>query len=305
LFFFPGATSAAQANIKITEVLYHAADPTTDEFAAGYISDNDFEFIRLTNTGATPVDLTGIYFSHGVDFISQPGLQNLLGAGQSVVVVDNAAAFAYRYGNSFTILGEYSGNLDNNGEHIVLNDRTGAVISDFTYSDLSPWPSAADDGHSLIYVSGDQNTGGNWTASVDPGGSRVTTFALWQRRYFSNGDVPFQPMSENTDGDSLNNLGEYAFGTDPRNGGTGENAMGWTTPGAPGNPPLFNLRRRAGITDVTYIFETSAGLGSWTPVGTAPVGTVNNGDGSETVTWQTPAPAPGARLFMRVRVTSP
>jgi hypothetical protein len=305
LVFFPGATSAGQANIKITEVLYHAPPPMPDELAAGYNADNDFEFIRLTNTGATPVDLTGVFFSSGVDFTAAPALQNLVQPGQSVVVVDNAAAFAYRYGTTFTILGSYHGDLDNSGEHIVLNDRNGAVISDFTYGDSTPWPAQADDGHSLIYVSGDQNVGGSWQASLDPGGTRVSNFSQWQRRYFSNSDVPFQPMSEDTDGDGINNLGEYALGTDPRNGGSGESSKGWITPGNPGSPPFFNLRRRAGITDATFIFETSTGLGTWTPSASGPVSTVDNGDGSETVKWQTPAPAPGARLFMRVRITNP
>lgn len=303
LVFFPGAVSAGQSNIKITEVLYHAPNPKSDELALGYNADNDFEFIRLTNTGATAVDLTGIYFSQGVDFTAQPALQNLVQPGQSVVVVDNLAAFNYRYGNSFTVLGAFGGDLDNSGERIVLNDRNGAVISDFTYSDAAPWPGLADNGHSLVYVSGDQNAGGSWQASFDPGGSSVATYAQWQKRYFTNADIPFQPMTEDTDADGINNLGEFVFGTDPRFGGDSDNTVQWTTPG---NPPLFKLRRRAGVTGVSYVFETSpAGSGVWTPSGAAPT-VVNNNDGSETASWQAPAaPAPGRRLLMRVRVTSP
>ena len=141
LYYFPGAVVAGQANIKITEVHYHPSPPSLDEFNPpnNWTNSNDFEFIRLTNTGAAPVDLTGIYFSNGLEFTAVPGLQNWLPAGASVVVVENTAAFTYRYGSTFTILGEFNGELDDGGEHIVLNDKTGAIISDFIYA-MEPKP---------------------------------------------------------------------------------------------------------------------------------------------------------------------
>ncbi len=305
LYYFPGSTPAGQSNIRITEVLYHPLAPAADELTAGFNAANDFEFIRLTNTGATPVDLTGIYFSHGVEFTATAGLQNWLPAGQSVIIAGNVDAYNYRYGAGATVLGKFKGNLDDNGEHVVLNDKTGAVISDFTYSDKAPWPKQADRGYSLLNTSGDQNVPGNWRVSLDPGGAGVNSYASWQKRYFSNADIPFQTMSQDTDGDGLNNLGEYVFGTDPRSSGSGENAMGWTTPGV---TPFFNVRRRTGLTGVTFVFETSTGLGaaSWTSTGAGPVSVTDNGDGTETATWQSPAPpASGTRLFMRVRITTP
>jgi|GEM_PF-4901063 len=300
LYYFPGAVTASQASIQITEVLYHPESPAADELANGWNNSNDFEFVRLTNTGAVPVELTGIYFSNGLEFTAVPGLQNWLPAGQSVVVVENIAAFTYRYGTTFTILGEFKGELDDGGEHIVLNDKTGAVISDFRYEDDGAWPLPADDGYSLLYVSGDQNLPGSWRASLDPGGTSATTYALWLRRYFPNSEIPFQPMSQDDDGDGLNNLGEYVFATDPRNPGSGENAMASSVPG---NPPGLAVRRRTGVTDVTWTFETGTGITGWTPSGTPPESVVNNGDGTETVTWRAPA-LPGPRLFLRVRVNN-
>lgn len=303
-YYFPGAVSASQANIKITEVCYHPLPPSPDELTLGYTNSNDFEFIRLTNTGAAPVDLTGIYFSNGLEFTAVPGLQNWLPAGASVVVVENSAAFTYRYGTTFTVLGEFNGELDDGGEHIVLNDRTGAVISDFIYGDEAPWPAAADAGFSLVYVSGDQTLPESWRASLDPGGSAVTSFARWQRRYFSAPELPAQNLTADTDLDGLNNLGEYAFATDPRVPGSREAATGTSVPG---NPPGLAVRRRTGAPDLTWTFEVSSSLtgGAWVVPGAPPVSTVNNGDGTETVTWQAPAAPPGTRLFLRAVVTSP
>ena len=302
-YYFPGAVAASQASIQITEVLYHPKPPAADEIANGWTNSNDFEFVRLTNTGAVPVDLTGIFFSNGVEFTAVPGLQNWLPAGQSVVVVENIAAFTSRYGTTFTILGEFKGELDDGGEHIVLNDKTGAVISDFRYEDDGEWPLPADDGYSLLYVSGDQNLPGSWRASLDPGGTSATTYALWLRRYFPNSEIPFQPMSQDDDGDGLNNLGEYVFATDPGAPGSGEHAMGTSVPGIPAR---MAVRRREGITDVTWTFETATNLTDWTSAGSVLESVVSNGDGTETATWRSPAlPVPPGKLFMRAKVTSP
>ncbi len=306
LYYFPGAVSASQANIQITEVHYHPSVPNADEIAQGWLDANDFEFIRLTNTGALPVDLTGIYFSDGIEFTAAPGLQNWLPGGASVVVVENPAAFASRYGVTFTVLGQYGGNLNDAGERVTLRDKTGTIISDFTYGDDPPWPDEADEaGHSLLYAGGDPNLPESWRASLDPGGSAVSSFARWQTRYFDAASIPSQGMAVNSDGDVLNNLGEYAFGTDPRVAGTAENSAGVAVPG---NPPGLAVRRRAGATDLTWTFETSTMLtpNSWTPSASPPASVVDNGDGTETVTWLAPAPgAPGTRLLMRTRVTSP
>jgi hypothetical protein len=303
-YYFPGAVTASQASIRISEVHYHPDPPTLGEVSQGWTNSNDFEFIRLTNTGASPVDLTGIYFSNGVGFTALPGLQNWLPSGSSAVVVENIAAFTSRYGSTFTILGRYDGELDNGGEHIVLNDKTGAVISDFRYDDIDPWPTRADNGYSLLYVSGDQNLPGSWRSSLDPGGTSATNYTGWVGRYFNGNDPMSQLMTRNDDGDVLNNLGEYAFGTDPRVAGRAENAI---TSFIAGNPSLFGMRRRVGATDVTYYFETSTDLasGNWISPAGPPSGITDNGDGTETLIWEVPAVPEGSPQYLRARVTSP
>jgi len=55
-------------DLVINEVMYHPADPTPDEFAAGFASDEDFEFIELTNRSGMAVDLTEFRVGEGVGF---------------------------------------------------------------------------------------------------------------------------------------------------------------------------------------------------------------------------------------------
>ena len=43
--------------------------------------------------------------------------------------------------------------------------------------------------------------------------------------------------------------------------------------------------------------------GSWRLYRMSPDSIVNNGDGTETVTWLAPGPATGSRFYMRARVS--
>jgi hypothetical protein len=247
------------------------------------------------------VDLTGIYFSNGLEFTAVPGLQNWLPPGASVVVVENVAAFTYRYGTTFTIFGEYDGELDDGGEHIVLNDKTGAVIADFRYDDVSPWPVSADNGYSLAFDAGDQNLPGSWRASLDPGGTMADTYARWVRRYFPNSDVPFQTMSQDDDGDGLNNLGEYAFGADPGIPG------GINHPAADplqGNQPGISIVRRSGALDLAWKLESSTDNQNWTSSNAVPGKFIVRPDHTEIATWYADSGS-GGRLFLRVKVSLP
>ncbi len=99
----------------------------------------------------------------------------LLAPGECILVVKNIAAFESRYGTGYRIAGEYSGTLDNSGDHIVLLGPVGEVILDFTYSD--DWYHLTDGlGFSLVNA----NPGGpgagygsstNWRGSSYQGGS--------------------------------------------------------------------------------------------------------------------------------------
>jgi hypothetical protein len=143
--------------LRVTEIMYHPADATTDA-EAGY-SDADFEFIEVLNTGDETLGLAGTEFAKGIYFDFTDGDIGTLDAGEYAVLVSNYEAFTNRYSNweSIPIAGEYhgkffiqTGSLDNGGEELLLRDGLGRTILDFEYDD---WYEATDgEGYSLTLV---------------------------------------------------------------------------------------------------------------------------------------------------------
>jgi len=164
-------------NLRITEMMYHPADPTPAEIAAvgQNLTDEDFEFIELQNTGDVAINLNLVRFTDGIDFTFG---DYTLAAGEYAVLVKNHAAFAARYDTSGinTVPGGYIGSLDNAGEEIVLRDARGAEIHDFDYEDS--WYELTDgDGFSLTMVDpagsepADWDAKSGWRASLYQGGT--------------------------------------------------------------------------------------------------------------------------------------
>ena len=154
------AVGPVAENLRISELMYHPADPNT-------------EFIELTNVGTETIDLNLVRLKASVDF-TFPGVQ--LAPGQYVLVVENAGLFEARYGQGFPIAGEYSGNLANGGEYVELQDAAGRIIHGFRYGDR--WYDQTDgQGFSLTVTDPatvDPNRLGEkraWRPSVHPGGS--------------------------------------------------------------------------------------------------------------------------------------
>jgi hypothetical protein len=121
--------------LRVTELMYHAPDG------------NEFDYIELQNISDTSLDLTGVRFSDGINFVF-PAMT--LEAGRYVVVAGNTASFNSTYGTGINVAGEYSGNLSNGGEKIVLSlpSPLDAAILRFEYGDIW-YPSADGDGSSL------------------------------------------------------------------------------------------------------------------------------------------------------------
>jgi hypothetical protein len=123
------------AGLRVTELMYHAADGS------------DLDYIELQNISETALDLTGVRLRRGIDFVFS---ETTLEPGQYIVVVSDAASFRSTYGSGINIAGEYSGNLSNGGEEILLQlpQPLEAAILRFEYSD--EWHPATDgDGKSL------------------------------------------------------------------------------------------------------------------------------------------------------------
>ena len=227
--FSIGNRAATAGDLVISELNYHPRDAEGDAELAITMSRSDFEFVEVTNISGEIVEMGGVRFADGVEFVFPAGA---LPAGERVLVVRDLEAFGARHPAvpAAQIAGIFGGDtgLSNGGERIVLEDAVGRTILDFVYDDRAPWPAAPDgDGQTLVLIAPgenpDHNSASNWRASrlVDgsPGGDEdaidVDLDGLpddWERMWF--GDL-LQDGGDDSDGDGLDHAAEFAAGTDP------------------------------------------------------------------------------------------
>ncbi len=159
--------AAAPTDVVISEVMYHAAEDALGEDAA-------YDYLEITNIGASAETLTGWVLTAGVDFVFPVAS---IAPGEYLVIAKDPVAFNDRYGSApdFVYTG---GNLSNGGERLELSDALGNVIDAVDFSDDPPWPGAPDgNGPSLERLDlAVPNAGGvadapNWLASIDPAGT--------------------------------------------------------------------------------------------------------------------------------------
>ncbi|MBI4586789.1 MAG: lamin tail domain-containing protein [Planctomycetes bacterium] len=149
-----------RADLVITEINYHPPG-----------NDHALEFVEIYNTDPVVADLSGSYFSKGIQFIFPPG-SFLNGRAYLVVCADEAAVRA-RYGIANTI-GDFTGRLENNGEEIALNLFAGGAECSVDYKNRDKWPAAPDGtGHTLSLKSVFLDTGdpASWAPSLEMGGT--------------------------------------------------------------------------------------------------------------------------------------
>ena len=130
--FSPGADSITVTStateptpyehLRITELHYHPAN------------DDDLEFVELHNLSDQPLDLAGVKFVDGIDFVFSDGVT--IDAGSYAVVVRNRVVFEADYGTDILILGEYgpATSLSNRGERVELLDGPHQILA-FDYRD--------------------------------------------------------------------------------------------------------------------------------------------------------------------------
>ena len=81
------------------------------------------------------------------------------------IIAGDVVVFRERYG--FAAFGQFTRNLSNSGENLILADGFGNEIDRVQYSDIAPWPDASGNGKYLELVdpSSDNNVAANWIAS--------------------------------------------------------------------------------------------------------------------------------------------
>jgi len=124
-------------SLKITELHYHPEDYIT---GSDTTDGKDLEFIEFRNTGNKAINFSGFELDSAVNYIFPD--ETLLPPGQFYVVASKPSRFWDYYG--MLPSGNFSGNLSNSGEEILLKDKNGYSVINFTYSDTYPWPEEAD-----------------------------------------------------------------------------------------------------------------------------------------------------------------
>jgi hypothetical protein len=300
--------AASSATLGISELHYHPAAPTPAENPAGLFETDDFQFVELVNRGAASIELAGCAFTAGINYAFTTS--KVLPPGGSLVLAKNAEAFSARYG--FAPAGEFTSSLAREGEIITLLSAAGAVITSFAYDDDDPWPASADgDGYSLQLIR--PKTGPDpafpihWTSSATSGGSpgliEDLTYVAWLA---ANPSVTLTGPLDDGDLDGLNNLLEYALGTDPLTDSALFSPRAAIEPltvnGVAAEYFVFQFRRRIGAVSATWQPVGITDLITENPLGLVHLRSRNNGDGTETVAFRGNSPA-GTKAFGSLIVT--
>lgn len=265
--YFFTTTPANAANVLVSEIHYNPPG-----------SADTGEFLEVMNLSAQPVDLTGAQFDSGIQFAFAAGAT--LAPGERAILAANAADFT-----GPRVLGSYGPGsaLDNGGEHLRLRAWDGAIINEFVWDDVAPWPASPDgDGPSMTLIrpqtSPDPALPQNWRASTSSGGTPGTTDAT---------AITGNPTADDN-GDGISNLVAHALGTLPPTVLLLDGPLTWDIP--------FNPAAE----DVKLIPEWSTDLVTWQPAATLMATDTITGSLRRLVSA---GPLTQSRIMLRVRVT--
>ncbi|MEI6863744.1 MAG: lamin tail domain-containing protein [Candidatus Adlerbacteria bacterium] len=152
------APASALAAVQITEIMYDVSGTDTGR-----------EWVEITNTGSSAVDVSGYKFfeantNHGITVLSGSAV---LAPGGVAVIVDDATKFAADWPAFSGVLLKSSFSLSNTGESLALKDSALVVQHSVTYDGSM---GAAGDGNSL-HLSGTTFTPGVADPGVYSGGA--------------------------------------------------------------------------------------------------------------------------------------
>jgi hypothetical protein len=282
---------ANSANLVVSEFMYNPLG-----------SEEGTEFIELLNIDAViAIDLSSLSFS-GIDYTFSLGQS--LAAGERLVLVKDFTAFAAAYNTAGIQFapGNYTSSLSNDGEEIALVDPFGVDVQRFTHNDVAPWPTAPDGlGYTLVLINPDDSPDHNdplsWRSSVLAGGTPGS----------DDGDTFSGDPEVDLDGDGLNALLEYAFGSVAGDSGFSQESMVSVGSGVFEGGEEFatiTYRRNLAADDVTIKVQVSQDLETWVDDAVDFVQSSPNGDGTELVTFKaenTIQTIPAQ--FIRIKVT--
>jgi hypothetical protein len=302
--FLNGTSDPAYANallilrhLRISELMFNA------------VGGPDFDFVELTNTGATPLALGGVRFVQGITF-TFPAMT--LNPGDFVVVVKHLAKFRSRYGNGPVVAGIFSGQLDNGGETLGLQLPAPFDANALTFAYNDTWYSITDgNGRSLVVAAPSTTPAGKWgdrdtwqpsaQDGGNPAGATATplTFSGWSALHI------VQSVTSDDDFDGVAALAEFSLGmsNESPNGDDGQAGLPVAGRAPDGRATVSFLvpenaaaAQSHGFADVVYNVQATNALGGWTTIATKTFGASWSGVGTATV-----GPASGG--FVPVTIT--
>jgi len=151
--------------VAINEIHYHPLDDR----------DAELEFVEITNTTTQPIDMSGWCFIQGFDYCFDG---TVLGPGEFLVVCRNETAARAAFGITNTV-GNFTGQLSNDGERVTLIDRDLNLVDSVRYADSGDWSIGADGlGYSLekILPGAVSDAPGSW---ADAGALGISVDDTW------------------------------------------------------------------------------------------------------------------------------
>ena len=296
------------------------------------LAGND-EYVELRNISDQPVPLfdpanpANTWRVEGIGFNLPAAIT--LQPRQIIILSPIApATFSTKYNvpSAVTVLGPFTGALNNGGERVALakpglpytntfNQITVPYIDidAVTYDDIAPWPVVAGNGKALerlnAFTFADDPQ--NWQASTTGGTigtPSLLTFNTWLVQQFTPSqiaDPAYGASTADPDADGLTNFWEWALGLNPLATDATE-AITTSLEMNSGTGPYLTIRYRRNLaaSSLQHFADTATIPGMWNLGGTVAVGTpVNNGDGTETHTRRDTQPStPGVQRFIRLRV---
>lgn len=159
---YSACSNVAVPPLVITKINYHPGTTTA------YPVSNDQEFIAIENTGSATVNLSGVYFRElGITY--QFPYNSTVAGNSTIYLASNATVFQSQ--NGLVPFGQYTRNLSNKSQKLVLADAYGNIIDTVEYFDSAPWPTAPDGNGSylqLVSTTLDNNLASSWIASTTP-----------------------------------------------------------------------------------------------------------------------------------------
>lgn len=239
-------------NLRITELMYNP--PGGDEG----------EYIELQNiSGTITLDLTGVRFTEGVEFVF-PALS--LAPGELIVVVKDQVFFEDIHGAGINIAGTFESKFSNDGESVALTlpEPWDVHIQKFTYTNrMQPQTDAT--GRSLELRDAYRplatwNEATAWMPSFAPDGTPgspngASSFASWA--------ASLQVGEGDTDGDTLSDPFEYAYGLDPHKPNFVPILLNQTIHPTDGSVSTFHIPAVV-PEDVIFHIQSSPDLRTWT-----------------------------------------